>query len=497
MSTTPKRVATYRRVSTEEQVSNHSLGNQADKLAAFADQQGYAVVREYVDPGHSGTKRERPGLNQLLEDAKAGLFDTVLIYRLDRLARSTHLAYTLIQELMDAGVGLRSYSEPQIDSTTPMGKVSLGVTAIFAELERDTFLQRSKDGHRKALHSGLYSGGVIAYGYEVKDHRFSVHAEEGAVVRMIFAWCVERQWSNVRIADELNRLKIPTRYRALNRRIRGEETMGYWRAGVVYRILTNRKYMGEYVFGRRNRKGKNDLQNVITVPAPAIVTPEVWEAAQAVQVTNRLTAMRNAKHTYMLKSLIRCAACGRSYVGAQANNRAAYRCGGRVIRASGPRELACKNPHLRGDVLEAQIWGRIREILSAPEVALAQQPLSIVPAELPLVERALEDARKGRVRLTDLYLDVHGGMSKEEYLARLAALDVQQAELEARASALRDTEVQRRQQRHLEDKIHDLAAQYRDGLDGADDVMKQTLAHQLVRRITVQADGSVDVDWVV
>ncbi|KQR15490.1 recombinase family protein [Deinococcus sp. Leaf326] len=276
MTMMPRRAATYRRVSTEEQVSNHSLGNQSDKLAAFAEQQGYAIVRDYVDPGHSGTIRKRPGLEQLLQDAQAGLFDTVLI---DRLARSTHLAYTLIQELVDAGVGVRSYSEPQIDSTTPMGKVSLGVTAIFAELERDTFMQRSREGRRKGVTSGLHGGGLIPYGYELKDRRMVINESTAEVIRMMFNWYAESRWSATKISRELNALNVPTLYRLTGRLINGQMTPGFWHPATVLHILKNRVYMGEHQFGRQNGGRTNPLSDVLAVQVPAIVTPEVWEAA--------------------------------------------------------------------------------------------------------------------------------------------------------------------------------------------------------------------------
>lgn len=499
MTMMPRRAATYRRVSTEEQVSNHSLGNQSDKLAAFAQQQGYTVVREYVDPGVSGTTRKRPGLEQLLQDAQAGLFDTVLIYRLDRLARSTHLAYTLIQELMDTGVGVRSYSEPQIDSTTPMGKVSLGVTAIFAELERDTFMQRTKEGRHKAMTLGIHGGGVVPYGYTLEDRRMVIYEPDAEVIRMIYSWYTERRWSTTRIANELTALNIPTRYRLAGRRLNGQITASFWQTATVRHILKNRVYMGEHQYGRRSGKRANPSENVLTVQVPAIVTPEVWEAAQRTVKINALTAQRNARRIYMLRSLMKCGFCGRAYVGHTDRHGMlfTYRCSGRGHPAVNPELPRCKSPHIKGGPLNAQIWQRITEILSAPDEALAQQPLTIVPAELPLLEKALREIQVSQERLTDLYLDPHSAMSKDSYFARLAASDEQRIGLEARLLVLRDTEAQRRQQQQLERRIHDLSAQYRDLLVDADDRLRQTLAHQLIKRVTVQSDGSVDVAWLI
>ncbi|CAM3590232.1 recombinase family protein [Deinococcus frigens] len=491
------RAATYTRVSTEEQLTNHSLETQATKLAAFADQQGLTVVRQYVDGGHSGAKRDRPALAQLLADAGAGLFDTMLIYRLDRLARSTHLAYSLIQELLDAGVGVKSFSEPQIDSTTPMGKVSLGVTAIFAELERDTFMQRSRDGTRKAVEKGVYSGGITAYGYTTQDKRLVVHDEEAEVVRMIFGWCVERSWSNIRIAEELSRLNIPTRYRRDGRGLRGQATSAHWRPGAILRILKNTTYKGEYRYGKRNTKGPSGQNGITTAPCPAIVTPEVWEAAQSTLSRNRLTALKNAKHIYMLKSLIRCGTCGRTYCGTKGSTWEGYACLGRTSRSSTARAEKCRSPGLSMRDIEAHVWDRIVTVLGDPAAHLAAQPLTLIPAELPHVEGALVDARRSRSRLTDLYLDPSGALDKAEYLSRLSVLDGQLATLGARLTELRDADAQVQARARHEAHVHALSGQYRGALDGADDTLRQRLAHEFVERIVVQGDGSVDVAWKV
>ncbi|KQR19345.1 hypothetical protein ASF71_19605 [Deinococcus sp. Leaf326] len=422
----------------------------------------------------------------------------MLIYRLDRLARRTHLAYTLLQELMEAGVGVRSYSEPQIDSTTPMGKVSLGVTAIFAELERDTFMQRSRDGRRKAVTEGIHGGGPVPYGYVLQNHRLAVHEPDAAVIRMIFSWYTEHHWSTVRITRELAALNILSRYRATNRRLNGKITDAHWKSGSIRLILKNRIYIGEHQYGRRNSKGRNPSENVLTVQVPAIVDRDMWEGAQQKMLINSRTAQRNAKRAYMLRGLIRCDSCGRSYAGHTGRREGLfrYRCGGRSHRIDLESPI-CTSPTLDGVHLEAQLWQRITEILSAPDEALAQQPMTIVPAELPMVEKALADIQVSQERLTDLYLDAHGSMSKQSYLTRLAAFEEQRAGLQARLLVLRDTEAHQQEQKRLERRIHDLSAQYWDQLAQPDDELRQVLANQLIEHVTVQADGSIDVKWVV
>lgn len=491
-----KRCATYARVSSAEQVENTSLDNQAAKLDALADSMGLTVARRYVDPGHSGAKRDRPGLTQLLADAQAGLFDVVLVYRLDRLARSTYLAYSIIQELADLGVGVRSASEPQIDSTTPMGRMSLGVTAVFAELERDIFMQRSREGTRRAVERGQYAGGIVAYGYTVKDKRLVIHPEEAKIVRMVFGWCVERGWSTVRIAQELQRLNVPTRSRLSGPGLRSKGGRQMWRPVTIAQMLHNTTYKGEYTYGKRKDGGRRaaDTPPALTL-CPPIVTPELWQEAQDQLKRNARGADRNSHHPYMLRGLIRCERCGSTFTGITMRAGRYYRCGSvQYRRAFGPSEARCPAKYIRADVIEPAIWERLTAILSDPGEALAEAA-PVTPSELPQVEKALTANHAARQRLTDLYLS--GDMGKAEYLSRKEALEADGAALEARAVNLRDEGAQAAAQAQQRRSLEELARRYRERLEGADDRTRQEVAQRLVRRVTVRADDSVDVEYGV
>ncbi len=195
-----RQCAIYTRVSTEEQVERYSLEAQKEVLTRWAEVLGYEVAATYTDPGYSGAQEDRPALTRLLADAQEGRFAVVLVYRLDRLARKVRLAYDLIERLEQCGVGLMSYSEPNINTTTSIGKAVLGIMAVFAEWERDTFAERSRLGLRKAAQSGRYLGGIVPYGYTVEDGRLTPQPEEAAVVRQIFTWVAERGWSTERVA---------------------------------------------------------------------------------------------------------------------------------------------------------------------------------------------------------------------------------------------------------------------------------------------------------
>ena len=141
----------------EEQTQNFSIENQLEHLRKFCKQHSYEVHKEYVDPGWSGTTIERPALTELLKDAERKLFDVVLVYRLDRLFRSNRHMYNTLAKWEEKAISVSSVTEP-FDTTTTMGKAYLGMVSTFAEWERNTFMERSQQGIRKAVESGIYSG---------------------------------------------------------------------------------------------------------------------------------------------------------------------------------------------------------------------------------------------------------------------------------------------------------------------------------------------------
>lgn len=223
------KAALYARVSTEEQIQNFSIENQLEHLRKTCEQKSYQVYKEYVDPSWSGTTIDRPALTRLLNDAREKLFDVVLVYKLDRLFRSNRHMYNTLAEWEERGISVSSVTEP-FDTTTTMGKAYLGMASTFAEWERNTFMERSQQGIRKAVESGIYSGGIVAYGYRLNTNtkRLEIDEQESKVIRDIFGWILEDGQSCITVAKRLNAMGIPTRYAKDGRGVRGKGTAGIW-----------------------------------------------------------------------------------------------------------------------------------------------------------------------------------------------------------------------------------------------------------------------------
>ncbi len=147
-----KRAALYLRVSTLDQHPETQLHD----LRALAQQRGFEIVEEYTDR-ISGAKARRPGLDQLLADARRGKFDVVLVWASDRIARSVRHLLEVLDELNRLNVEFISFRE-NIDSGGPLGRAMIVIIGAIAELERNLIIERVRAGMRRAKLEGLRIG---------------------------------------------------------------------------------------------------------------------------------------------------------------------------------------------------------------------------------------------------------------------------------------------------------------------------------------------------
>src|ERR687897_1252447 len=161
------KVALYLRVSSDEQRERESIKTQREFLEQYRSLYELEVAEIYEDDGVSGTipLHERPEGRRLLQDAKEGRFGAVLIYKLDRLGRTLLVIVDAHDRLQEAGVALRSATEP-IDTSTPSGRLIFQMLASFAEYERGTIRERTQAGLHRAFRAGKQMG-CIPYGYDV------------------------------------------------------------------------------------------------------------------------------------------------------------------------------------------------------------------------------------------------------------------------------------------------------------------------------------------
>ncbi len=149
----------YARVSTDIQLEGYSIDAQKEFLLNYAKSKGFTEYEYYIDGGYSGKDLNRPAIQKLIQDVKQNAIDAVMVFKLDRISRSQKDTLYLIEEIFNKyNVGFISMRE-NFDTTSPFGKAMIGVLSVFAQLERETILERTRIGIRKRAESGLWRGG--------------------------------------------------------------------------------------------------------------------------------------------------------------------------------------------------------------------------------------------------------------------------------------------------------------------------------------------------
>jgi DNA invertase Pin-like site-specific DNA recombinase len=145
--------AIYARVSTDQQ----STDMQLNELRRYCESRGFEVYNEYIDHGVSGSKRNRPALDQLMDDSSKRKFDGVLVYRFDRFARSTRHLLDALETFRNLNMHFISYNE-NIDTSSPLGTAMFTICSAIAQLERDIIRERVRSGVRNARAQGKRLG---------------------------------------------------------------------------------------------------------------------------------------------------------------------------------------------------------------------------------------------------------------------------------------------------------------------------------------------------
>jgi site-specific DNA recombinase len=243
----PVRCAIYTRVSTEHGLDQefNSLDAQYEAASAYIKSQahaGWTLIRaRYDDGGYSGGSTDRPDLQRLLDDIRARKIDVIVVYKVDRLTRSL-ADFAKLVELFDAhGVSFVSVTQ-QFNTTTSMGRLTLNVLLSFAQFEREVTSERIRDKIAASKRKGLWVGGNLPLGYEIKDGKIVIVEEEAELVRSIFRRYLELGGVNELLRD-LRERNIRTKSRLLSTgATRGGIPFG---RGALYYLLGNRFYIGE------------------------------------------------------------------------------------------------------------------------------------------------------------------------------------------------------------------------------------------------------------
>ena len=306
-----KKVAAYVRVSSGKEAMIHSLAAQADYYSNLINMEHeWLLVGIYSDEAITGTKGERKGFQQMLEDCKDGKVDMIITKSISRFARNTVTLLETVRSLKLMGVDV-FFEEQNIHTMSADGELMLTILASYAQEESRSVSENMKWRIKKNFEEGMpWNGGML--GYRIGDGQYVVIAEEAAVVKRIYAEFLEGKGTNA-IAQGLNEDMVPTRY--------GER----WHPSVIAKILRNYTYTGNLLLQKtfvenhitkKNKINQGELPQYHVEDAhEAIIDMDTFRKVQEEMErrTKKYGHAPKSQNRYPFSGLIVCGNCGKSY----------------------------------------------------------------------------------------------------------------------------------------------------------------------------------------
>jgi site-specific DNA recombinase len=302
----------YARYSSDNQ-REESIEAQVRAIKYFASNYGYDVIKIYSDKAMTGRTSDRPQFLKMIEDSKSGIFQAVIVHKLDRFSRDSLDTLYYEKMLRINNVQLVSVNErlDQSPEGALMKQVIIGMNQFYsANLAREVM-----KGLKENAYNCLHTGGIPPLGYDVgKDKTYQINEADAAAVRLIFKMYADGHGYSDIIS-------------ALNDRGCKTKIGRPFGKNSLHEILKNEKYNGTYVYNRlapkdiRGRVNRHKLKpdgQIIRVPhgMPAIIDQETWDSVQRKMKQNLHKAGRNmAKAFYLLSGKLFCGTCGSAMTG--------------------------------------------------------------------------------------------------------------------------------------------------------------------------------------
>jgi site-specific DNA recombinase len=345
------RCAVYTRKSSEEglDMEFNSLDAQREACEAYVASQraeGWVLVPDrYDDGGISGATLERPGLQRLLRDVEAGLIDTIVVYKIDRLSRSLMDFAKLIDVFEANAVTFVSVTQ-SFNTTTSMGRLTLNILLSFAQFEREVIGERIRDKFAASRRKGMWMGGNVPFGYHVFNRKLVVEQDEAETVRMIFQRFLQIGSATI-LANTLNTEGL--------RRKNGKA----FDKGLLYKLLANRVYVGEAVHKGQAFPGEHQ----------AIISRDLWDKVRSI-ITEppRKRAGESRRQTQaLLKGLV---FAPNGYAMTPAHTRKRGKLYRYYVTTSVQKlgQQTCSVKRLPAGQLEGAVIDQLRQILRSPEI---------------------------------------------------------------------------------------------------------------------------------
>lgn len=395
-----QKVAVYIRVSTTAQLEEgYSIEEQKAKLESYCDIKDWHIYKVYTDGGFSGSTTERPALEQLIKDAQSKLFDTVLVYKLDRLSRSQKDTLYLIEDIfLKNNIEFVSLLE-NFDTSTPFGRAVIGLLSVFAQLEREQIKERmqlGKLGRAKSGKSMMWAKTSYGYNYDKETGSMTINEYEALAVKKIFTSYLAGM-SITKLRDKINE-EYPKQPAWSYRTIRG--------------ILANPVYCGLNQYKGQTFQGTHK-------PIISLMDFEQTqrELAKRQQTAKELSNPRPFQAKYMLSGLAQCGYCHaplKVILGAVKKNGSRfkrYECYQRHPRTTKGVTVyndnkKCESGYYDMELLEHYVLTRIAQLQNDPDKIHELFSDDTSPTvDKQAIQKQIDSLTLKLSKLNDLYLD--------------------------------------------------------------------------------------------
>ena len=481
--------ALYARVSSDRQDVDLSVAAQLRALRDYAEKNGYAIAREYVDEAESGRIADRPQFRKMIEDGGKATapFQVILVWKFSRFTRKREHAVAFKSMLRRKGIRVVSITEHADDS--PTGKLMEAIIESVDEFYSENLAQEVVRGMREAASRGYFLASRAPFGYTrvkvsdgVKDRpTLEIDPDAAPIVQEIFE--SSRRGNGLKeICKELNGRGITNRGKR-------------WQKSTVHNMLTNEAYTGTAVWGVKSKDEKAGEPVRVENAWPALVSRETFDAVQSGMHERAPAQQRPARvgSQYLLSGLLKCGVCGKPYSGQAAKSgKFAYYVCARLLREGAG---SCTGRYLNAERVEDYIIEKVRERILTEEtitelVTLVAEEIDALAGEvngrLKAIDAELADVE---TRLENLYQALETKQLPIEALSpRILSLKARQDQLVAAKEEAEDQLERRRADLPTSKEIKGYVADFREFLMEGTFPERKALIRNFVQGIEIVDD---------
>ena len=443
-----KKAAIYVRVSTDAQrEEGYSVEAQTEMAEAFVKSKGITHYEFYIDGGFSGSNIDRPALQRLICDVKSGKIKTVVVYKLDRLSRSQKDTLYLIEDIFNPNnVDFISMNE-SMDTSTPLGRLMLGILSAFAQLERENIKERTRMGMKERVKTGLWmGGGRIPFGYDYDEKKgILVPNKDAETVKKAYQLYLEG-YSTAKISKILG-----LKYEKL-----------------AYQILKRKSNAGYINYNGEEYKGLHE----------PIISEETYE--KTMNLMKRRSDIRRQNSDYLLTGLIHCGKCG-----AKMRYQKWGKNGCKIVCYSRDKskphlvkDINCDNPPIDAYKIENEVIEDLFSFSLKPDRKIKEtKPLNITDL---IKEKHEENIRKLK-RLYALYAK----SENEILLETIKDMEKEVEKTEAELKETKENEKSKTEKKAVKDKLKTI----KDSWNYMTSQEKRTIIQSVTEKIVIDGDN--------